>query len=89
LLQLIILLISDLTSIIPLLISLLEPTPGPSPEFDESTFIPASDALQELMTHPPFSDGSGFKTLTEPLLIWLGMYRRTIVQTSLTGSCNV
>jgi hypothetical protein len=70
---------SDITPAIPSLISLLEPTSGPPPVFDESLFVPASDALQELMAHPPFYDGSGSKTLTEPLLIWIEKWGGVIV----------
>ena len=84
--------LSDITPAIPSLISLLEPTSGPPPVFDESLFVPASDALQELMAHPPFYDGSGFKTLTEPLLIWIEKWGGAIVgasiQSKLTVACG-
>lgn len=84
--------LSDITPAVPLLISLLEPTPGQSPVFNESLFVPASDVLQELMAHPPFYDGSGSKTLTEPLLIWIEKWGGAIVEASIrgkiTGACN-
>lgn len=75
--------LSDITPAIPSLISLLEPTSGPSPAFNESSFVPASDVLQELMAHPPFYDGSGSKTLTEPLLIWIEKWGGLIVGASI------
>ncbi|KAF9782538.1 armadillo-type protein [Thelephora terrestris] len=70
---------SDITPAIPALISLLEPSSGPPPVFNESLFVPASDALQELMTHPPFYDGSGSKSLTEPLLILIEKWGGIII----------
>jgi hypothetical protein len=84
--------LSDITPAIPPLISLLEPTSGPPPVFNESSFVPASDALQELMAHPPFYDGSGSKTLTEPLLIWIEKWGGAIVgasiQSKIMTMCN-
>jgi len=83
---------SDITPAIPSLISLLDPTSGPPPVFNESLFIPASDALQELMAHPPFCDGSGCKTLAEPLLTWIEKWGGAIVgpsiQSKLTVTCD-
>jgi len=80
---------SDITPAIPSLISLLEPISVPPPVFDEALFIPASDALQELMSHPPFYDGSGSKTLTEPLLIWIEKWGGPIVGTSIQSEISV
>lgn len=51
--------LSYLTPFIPILISLLS---------FERSFEPASETLQEVMTSSSLSDGSGSKTLTEPLL---------------------
>ena len=81
--------LSDITPVIPSLVSLLEPTSGPSPAFDESLFVPASDALQELMAHPPFYDGSGSKTLTEPLLIWIEKWGGVIVGASIQSEIAI
>ncbi|KZP33116.1 ARM repeat-containing protein [Athelia psychrophila] len=72
---------NDLTPLIPLLISLLAPSHN---EFDDAIFIPASDALQEVMSKSAMSDGSGSKTLTEPLLIWLDTWAGPIVETTLS-----
>jgi len=80
---------SDITPAIPSLISLLEPTSWPPPVFDESLFVPASDALQELMAHPPFYDGSGSKSLTEPLLIWIEKWGGDIVGASIQSEIAV
>jgi len=80
---------SDITPAIPPLISLLEPAPGPPPAFDESSFVLASDALQELMIHPPFHDGSGSKTLTEPLLIWIERWGGVIVASTIQSEVTV
>jgi hypothetical protein len=81
--------LSDITPAILPLVSLLEPTSGPPPEFNESPFVPASDALQELMAHPPFYDGSGSKTLTEPLLIWIEKWGGAIVGASIQSKITV
>ena len=72
---------SDLTPLIPLLISLLTPI---SSEFDESFFVPTSDALQEIMSKSALSYGSGSKTLTEPVLIWLDLWAGRIVESTLS-----
>jgi hypothetical protein len=76
---------SDLTPLIPPLISLLTPTTS---EFDESIFIPASDTLQEIMSKSALSNGSGNKTLTEPLLIWLDMWAGRIVESTLSSKSS-
>ncbi|KAG6875594.1 hypothetical protein C0992_003156 [Termitomyces sp. T32_za158] len=44
------------------------------------TFEAASDAIQEIMTKSALSDGSGSRTLTEPLLIWIDWQGSKIVQ---------
>ncbi|PPQ95113.1 hypothetical protein CVT25_011656 [Psilocybe cyanescens] len=68
-----------LTPLIPLLISLLDP------KFpDNSIFIAASDVLQEVTTKSPLSDGSGTKTLTEPLMIWMDTVGNRIMEATLT-----
>ncbi|PCH43249.1 ARM repeat-containing protein [Wolfiporia cocos MD-104 SS10] len=72
---------NDLTPLIPPLIALLNP--GADGEFDESTFSPASDALQEVMAKSALSDGAGTKTLTEPLLLWFEQYGGAIVNHTL------
>ena len=48
--------------------------------FEETSFVPASDTLQEVMTKSAFSDGSGRKTLTEPLLLWMNRYGDMIIK---------
>lgn len=73
---------SDLTPLIPILISLLAPVHN---QFDEAIFVPASDALQEVMSKSAMSDGSGSKTLTEPLLIWLDTWAGSVVETTLSS----
>ena len=80
---------SEITPAIPSLISLLEPASSPPPVFNESSFVPASDTLQELMAHPPFYDGSGSKTLTEPLLIWIEKWGGDIVGSSIQSKVVV
>ncbi|KAJ3573233.1 hypothetical protein NP233_g2568 [Leucocoprinus birnbaumii] len=64
---------NDLTPIIPILISLLNPG-------QEDVFIAASDALQEILSKSALSDGSGSRTLTEPLLFWLDRVGTIIVR---------
>ncbi|KAI8996297.1 ARM repeat-containing protein [Trametes punicea] len=77
---------NDLTPFVPLLLSLMIPTSEtPSPEYDEQAFIPASDTLQELLSRSALSDGSGTKTVTEPLLLWLDRYGSAIVQATVDG----
>jgi hypothetical protein len=71
---------SDITSLIPPLISLLDRF-GTDPE----TFIAASDALQELMSKSALSDGSGSRTLTEPLLLWLDASGGRMVEATLSS----
>ncbi|TFK99936.1 ARM repeat-containing protein [Pterulicium gracile] len=64
---------SDLTPLIPLLISLL----GPS---TDDAFLGASYVLQEIMSKSALADGAGTRTLTEPLLLWLDQWGTAIVQ---------
>ncbi|KAF8995387.1 armadillo-type protein [Cyathus striatus] len=74
---------NDVTSLIQPLISLLTPTPAytpASPTFS-TAFISASDSLQEIMSKSTLADGSGSKTLTEPLLDWLDTYGSQIIAT--------
>lgn len=56
-----------------MLISLLNPP-------TEDAFISASDALQEILSKSALSDGSGTRTLTEPLLFWLDRVGTNIVR---------
>jgi len=58
------------------------------PEFEDAAFIPASDALQEIMTKSALSDGSGSKSLTEPLLLWLGKWGGHVVEETLNSKCH-
>jgi hypothetical protein len=79
--------ISDLTPLLPLLITLLTPSSGPLP--DDDVFIPASDALQEIMSKSSLSSGSGTKTLTEPILIWCEQWGGTIVTNTLSSKSRM
>jgi hypothetical protein len=47
--------------------------------------VAASDALQEIMSKSPLSDGSGSKTLTEPLLLWIDSTGSRIVEATLNS----
>lgn len=67
-----------MTPLIPLLISLLDPSIP-----DDSIFIAASDALQEITSKSPLSDGSGSKSLTEPLLVWFDVVGNRIMESTL------
>lgn len=71
---------SDITPLIPPLISLLTRA-----ESDSETFEAASDAIQEIMTKSALSDGSGSRTLTEPLLIWIDSQGSKIVQATVSS----
>ena len=73
-------LISHVTALIPPLIFLLNPNIP-----DDSIFISASDALQELAARSVLSDGSGSKTLTEPLMVWLDSTGNQIVENMLAA----
>lgn len=41
------------------------------------------------MAHPPFYDGSGFKTLTEPLLIWIEKWGGVIIGGTIQSKITV
>jgi hypothetical protein len=71
---------NDIIPMIPTLISFLDPTPE-----DDTIFLASSEALQEIMSKSPLSDGSGSKTLTEPLLLWLDEIGSQIVQHSVSA----
>ncbi|KAF8147686.1 armadillo-type protein [Crassisporium funariophilum] len=71
----------NLVPLIPLLISLLDPSFP-----DDSIFIAASDALQEITSKSTLSDGSGSKTLTEPLLVWIDVVGNRILEATLANS---
>jgi hypothetical protein len=73
----------DITPLIPSLISLLNRSTSVHP--DPETFIAASDALQELMSKSALSDGSGSRTLTEPLLLWLDASAGQIIEATLSS----
>ncbi|KIK18577.1 hypothetical protein PISMIDRAFT_109109 [Pisolithus microcarpus 441] len=71
----------DITPLIPLLISLLNPS-TPDAELDPDVFTPASDTLQEIMSCSPLAAGAGTATLTEPLLLWLDIWGTRILRSS-------
>jgi hypothetical protein len=71
---------SEITALIPLLISLLDRFAAES-----EIFIASSDALQEIMSKSALSDGSGSRTLTEPLLLWLNSTGGQIVEATLSS----
>ena len=71
---------SHITPLIPLLINLLDPSFP-----DDSVFIAASDALQELTSKSPLSDGAGTKTLTEPLMVWFNSTGNKIIENALAN----
>lgn len=72
---------SDITPLIPMLISLLTP-PNPETDIDPEVFTPASDALQEIMTRSSLSGGAGVMSLTLPLLVWVDTWGPRILQSS-------
>lgn len=47
---------------------------------NESTFIGASDVLQEILSSSLLSEGAGTKTLTEPLMVYLEQNGMLIVK---------
>jgi len=51
---------------------------------DDSIFIATSDAFQEITTKSVLSDGSGVKTLTEPLLVWIDAVGNRIMQDTMS-----
>ncbi|KAG6844170.1 hypothetical protein H0H87_009289 [Tephrocybe sp. NHM501043] len=70
---------SDIIPLVPLLISLLN-------QSDNELFDAAADAIQEIMTKSALSDGSGSRTLTEPLLIWIDSRGSNIVDATLQSN---
>lgn len=74
---------SDITPLIPMLISLLTP-PSPEAEIDNEVFSPASDALQEIMTRSSLAGGAGVMSLTLPLLVWVDTWGPRILQSSIS-----
>ena len=64
---------------IPVLVTLLDPTAE-----DDAIFIASSETLQEILSKSALSDGSGTRTLTEPLLIWLDSTGAQIVDRSVS-----
>ncbi|TEB20164.1 ARM repeat-containing protein [Coprinellus micaceus] len=71
----------NLVPFIPTLIGLLD-----SSDDDDSLFLAASDALQEILSKSPLSDGAGTKTLTEPLLLWLDTLGSQIVSSTVQSN---
>ena len=65
---------SDLTSVVPTLISLLS---------HPDLFVEASDVLQDILTSSALAQGYGPKTLTEPILQWINIAGTSIAQRSL------
>ncbi|KAH9912340.1 ARM repeat-containing protein [Epithele typhae] len=76
---------NQITPLIPQLLGLMVPTVESPPDYDEATFVGASDALQEVLSSSALADGMGPKTLTEPLLLWLDRYGGAIVQATVDG----
>ena len=66
--------LSDLTSVVPTLISLLSHV---------DLFVEASDVLQDILTSSALAQGYGSKTLTEPILQWINKTGTSIAQRSL------
>ncbi|KAF8591613.1 ARM repeat-containing protein [Ramaria rubella] len=64
-----------LTPLIPMLISLLSL---------ETSFVSASDVLQEILTASSLSDGSGTRVLTEPLIEFMSTSGRAIYKQSIS-----
>ena len=50
----------------------------------ETSFICASDVLQEILTSSSLADGSGNKVLTEPLLEFMATNGRAIYERSIS-----
>ncbi|CAL1698588.1 unnamed protein product [Somion occarium] len=76
----------NITPLIPGLLMLLTPMQQSPPyEFEEEEFVPASDALQEIMSKSALSDGAGTKTLTEPLLVWCDRYGGALIEQTLSA----
>jgi hypothetical protein len=75
---------SNLSPLLPSLVTLLNPSPRSNndvPDFDETSFVAASDVLQEILSSSALSsNGAGSKTLTEPLLVWTEVWGQRIVQ---------
>ena len=72
--------LSDLTSVVPILISLLSHV---------DLFVEASDVLQDILTSSALAQGYGSKTLTEPILQWINTTGTSIAQRSLQRSSPV
>src|SRR6266550_7729518 len=69
---------------IPVLVTLLDPAAE-----DDAIFIASSETLQEILSKSALSDGSGTRTLTEPLLLWLDSTGAQIADRSVsTGEVN-
>ncbi|KAK0200747.1 armadillo-type protein [Desarmillaria ectypa] len=70
---------ADVIAIVPLLLLFLNPE-------NDTFFVAASATFQEIMSSSPLSNGqlgSGVKTLTQPLLLWLDSKGSVIVENTL------
>ncbi|KAG9308679.1 armadillo-type protein [Chiua virens] len=74
----------DITPLVPMLISLLTP-PTPDADIDPEVFLPASDALQEIMTRSSLAGGAGVLSLTAPMLVWVDTWGPRILQSSISS----
>ncbi|KAF8331847.1 armadillo-type protein, partial [Cantharellus anzutake] len=68
---------NDITSTLPSLFANLT---------DPLIFVSAASILEEILTSSPFSNGTGTRVLTEPLLTWLDEVGQNIFQNSLEVS---
>ena len=62
---------SQITPLIPLLLSLMTPKVERTLDYCDIAFVAALDTLQELLPNSALSYNTGTKTATEPLLLWL------------------
>ncbi|KIY50663.1 ARM repeat-containing protein [Fistulina hepatica ATCC 64428] len=81
----------QLTPLIAPLIALLDPFEADRQTVreDSTAFVAASDALQEILSRSPLADGSGTKSLTEPLLFWLEEVGSRVVDLTVQGDDRV
>ncbi|KAG9309356.1 hypothetical protein JVU11DRAFT_10592 [Chiua virens] len=75
---------NDITPLVPMLISLLTP-PTPDADIDPEVFLPASDALQAIMTQSSLAGGAGVLSLTAPMLVWVDTWGPRILQSSISS----
>jgi hypothetical protein len=55
-------------------------TAGGVQEIDDIIFCPVSEAFQNILSSPPYSNGAGSKALTEPLLLWFAAFGDGILE---------